>query len=86
RRKGHIRRYGGRGYPALRKKHIFFHLLFLFLLFVFTIESSVRHSNNFTYASPAAVALCEETTSERGGEALYIIASKIYFIDNVSPD
>ena len=49
-------------------------------------KSSVRHSNNFTYASPAAVALCEETTSERGGEALYIIASKIYFIDNVSPD
>ena len=27
-----------------------------------------------------------ETTSERGGEVLYIIASKIYFIDNVSPD
>ena len=65
---------GGRAYPAQRKGHIR------------RYGSSVRHSNNFTYASPAAVALCEETTSERGGEALYIIASKIYFIDNVSPD
>ena len=67
------------------KKHIFSFTIFVFIICIY--NRIVRKTfKQLHLCLPAAVALCEETTSERGGEALYIIASKIYFIDNVSPD